>query len=277
MTRRVLPPLAGALAIAAIIIALLAPNHGNSPLDPVAQAADTTAAAGSAEFGLAGTITVNGQTIPLNGNGAIDMRNHAMRMDVSMPLPGMGSLQMQELLSGTTFYIHMPDQLASRMPGGKSWMKLDLQALSKSSGVDFKQLMQANQGNPADMLQALKGAGSSQVVGHEDVNGDPTMHYHATIDLTKALDRIPDKQIADSLRQMFAARGMGSLPIDVWIDRSGRVRREAINFTTGTMSMQMTISFTRFGVTVDTTPPPADQVLDAGALLNSVSGATTSG
>jgi hypothetical protein len=29
----------------------------------------------------------------------------------------------------------------------------------------------------------------------------------------------------------------------------------------------MTISFTRFGVPVDTTPPPADQVMDAGAFL----------
>ena len=32
-------------------------------------------------------------------------------------------------------------------------------------------------------------------------------------------------------------------------------------------SMDMTISFTRFGVPVDTTPPPDDQVLDAGSLL----------
>jgi hypothetical protein len=39
--------------------------------------------------------------------------------------------------------------------------------------------------------------------------------------------------------------------------------------------MDMTIEFTRFGLPVDTTPPPSDQVLDAAALLGAAS--TTSG
>jgi hypothetical protein len=34
----------------------------------------------------------------------------------------------------------------------------------------------------------------------------------------------------------------------------------------------MTIEFTRFGVPVDVTPPPADQVMDAGALLGALGG-----
>jgi hypothetical protein len=36
--------------------------------------------------------------------------------------------------------------------------------------------------------------------------------------------------------------------------------------------MDMTVSFTRFGVPVDTTPPSADQVFDAGGLLSSLGG-----
>jgi hypothetical protein len=34
----------------------------------------------------------------------------------------------------------------------------DLDALGKASGVDVKQLMHANQSNPADMVKALKGS-----------------------------------------------------------------------------------------------------------------------
>jgi hypothetical protein len=36
--------------------------------------------------------------------------------------------------------------------------------------------------------------------------------------------------------------------------------------------MDMTIEFTRFGVPVDVTPPPSNQVMDAGALLGAFGG-----
>lgn len=272
MTWRTLGPLAAALAIAGIAIALLAPNHGNTPLDPVAEAADTTAAAGSAEFGMSGNVSVAGQSIPISGSGAVDMRNRAMRMDISFPIPGAGQLQMEELLTGTTIYMHLPSQLASRMPGGKTWMKVDLAALGKAQGVDMKQLMQSNQSNPTDMLQALKTVGSSRVVGHEDIGGVATTHYSANIDLSKAASRIADKQTVASLKQLYSQAGISSFPIDVWVDRVGRVRRESMNLTTNQFSMQMTIEFTRFGVPVDVTPPSSDQVLDAGSMLNGLGG-----
>jgi hypothetical protein len=146
-------------------------------------------------------------------------------------------------------------------------MKIDLGALAKSNGVDLKGLSQPSQGNPADMLQALKAVGSSRKVGSENLNGVATTHYRATIDPKKALDRIPDKQSAGALEQMLSSSGLSAIPIDVWIDSAGRVRRESMKFSANGTSMDMTISFTRFGVPVDTTPPPDDQVLDAGSLL----------
>ena len=267
MTWRALGALAGAVAIVAALALLLAPNHGAGRLDPVAQAADTTANAGSAEFGIAGSISAAGQTIPLNGSGAIDMRNHAMRMSMSMPIPGAGTTQIDEIFNGTTFYMHFPSSLTQRLPGGKAWMKIDLQALGKSAGVNFKQALQAGQNNPADMLQALKGVGTSKVVGQEDLSGVPTTHYSAAIDMNKAADRIPDKQSADSLKQLVGQSGLSSLPIDVWIDRAGRVRQESMRFSASGVAMNMLIKFTRFGVPVDTSPPPADQVMDASSLL----------
>jgi len=271
MTWRVLGAFGGACAIVAIVVVLLAPSNGNS-IDPVANAADTTAKAGSAEFGLAGSMAVAGTTIPINGNGAVDMRNNAMRMSMSMPLPGVGTTEIEEILNGTTFYMRLPAALTQRLPGAKPWMKLDLQALGKSAGVDFKKALQANQSNPADMLQALKGVGTSKKVGEEPIDGAPTTHYTATIDLNKAAARIADKQTVDSLKQTYASAGVSSIPIDVWIDRAGRVRRESVKMSTPQFSMDMTISFTRFGVPVDTTPPPDQDVMDASALLGAANG-----
>jgi hypothetical protein len=266
MSWRILGPLAAAVAIVGVAVALLAPSNG-TVLDPVAQAANATTAAGTAEFGIAGNVTAAGQTIPINGNGAIDMRNQRMRMSMSFPIPGFGSMQTDAIFDGSAFYMHLPDALAQRIPFGKSWMKLDLAALAKSTGVDMKQLTQSNQGNPADMLKALKAVGTSRKIGTENIGGAPTTHYRATIDPKKALNQIPDKQSAGALKQMLSTSGLGSIPIDVWIDRAGRVRRESMKFSAAGTSMDMTVSFTRFGVPVDTTPPPADQVLDAGKLL----------
>jgi hypothetical protein len=62
--------------------------------------------------------------------------------------------------------------------------------------------------------------------------------------------------------------GVSGFPIDVWVDRVGRVRREQFQYSAAGVGMDMTMEFTRFGVPVDTTPPPADQVMDAGALLS---------
>lgn len=266
MNWRILGALAGALAVVGAAVALLAPS-GGGVLDPVAQAASVTADAGTAEFGIAGNVTAAGQSIPINGSGAIDMKSQRLRMSMSFPMPGIGSLQTEALLDGDAIYMRLPDALTQRIPLGKPWMKIDLGALAKSSGVDLKQLSQANQGNPADMLQALKAVGKSRKVGAETLNGVTTTHYRATIDPKKALDRIPDKRSAGMLEQVLSTSGLRDFPIDVWIDRAGRVRRESMKFSAGGTSMDMTISFTRFGVPVDTTPPPADQVLDAGSLL----------
>jgi hypothetical protein len=271
MTRRLVGPLAAALVIVGLAVALLAPNHGTA-IDPVAQAADTTAAAGTAEFGMSGSVSVAGQSIPLNGSGTIDMRGSAVHMKVSTSIPGAGTVEVEEILSGTTMYMRVPSQISQHLPGGKSWMKLDLQALGKATGVDDKQVMQSTQNNPADILKALKTAGGSQVVGHEDIGGSPTTHYRAAIDLSKAADRIGDKQTVDALKQIYAQAGVGSVPIDAWIDRAGRVRRESLSISASEFSMQLTMQFTRFGVPVDTTPPADDQVMDASSLFAAAAG-----
>jgi hypothetical protein len=266
MTWRILGPLAGAVAVVAVAVALLAPSNG-TVLDPVAEAANTTAAAGTAEFGISGNVTAAGRSMAISGNGAIDMKSQRMRMSMSFPVPGFGSMKTDALFDGTAFYMHLPDALAQRIPLGKSWMKIDLAALAKKSGVDLGQLSQPSQSNPADMLQALKAVGSSRKVGTENIGGVATTHYQARVDPKQALDRIPDKQGAGALKQMLGMSGVSSIPIDVWVDRAGRVRRESVKLSAAGTSMDMTISFTRFGVPVDTTPPAADQVLDAGALL----------
>jgi len=60
-------------------------------------------------------------------------------------------------------------------------MKIDLQTLGKSAGVDLKQLMQANQNNPADMLKALKA-----IVRHYSDYLDDPLNKEARAAIAKA-------------------------------------------------------------------------------------------
>lgn len=269
MTWRILGPLAGAILIVGAVVALLAPSNGRV-IDPVAKAADTTAAAGTASFQISGSLSGGGQQIPIAGSGAVDMRNTRMRMTMSFPVPGAGNVDIEELLDGTTMYMRLPSALSQRLPSPKPWIKLDLKELSKASGVDLQQAMQANQQNPGDMLEALKGVSDSKVVGHETIRGADTTHYHADVDLRKALDEVAsDKQ---RLQQLIDSTGLTTMPVDVWIDGSGRVARQTVKFSGNDVAMDFTIDYTQFGVPVDVTAPPADQVMDAGALMRAANG-----
>jgi hypothetical protein len=109
------------------------------------------------------------------------------------------------------------------------------------------------------MLQALRGAGDVRLVGHDDIDGTQTDHYHAEVDLQKAIAKVPE-QYRDA-----AARGMKLLgttfPIDVWIDRDGLPRRFAVDIELpGTGSVKESIDYTDFGADVSVEAPPADQV-----------------
>jgi type II secretory pathway pseudopilin PulG len=271
MTWRVLGPLAGAIAIVGVVVALLAPSNGRV-IDPVAKAADTTAAAGTAAFQISGSISADGQNIPLSGDGAIDMGNTRMRMTMNFPVAGAGNFDIEELMDGTTIYMRMPAAVTQRLPGGKPWMKLDLKELGKASGVDLEKAMQANQQNPGDMLKALKGVSDSKVVGHESIRGADTTHYHAEVDLKKAVERVATDEGAQQFSQMADSIGVSSLPVDVWIDGNGRVARQTVKFSSTQFTMDFTIDYTQFGVAVDVTPPPDDQVMDAGAFLGAANG-----
>jgi hypothetical protein len=198
------------------------------------------------------------------------------RLSMSMTIPGAGAQTFDEIVSGTTFYIRMPKG-SGQLPGGKEWIKVDLQAIGKSQGIDFAKVMDAGRQNPADMLRFLKAVGASHVVGTEPVRGTPTTHYSASIDLAQAADSLGDEKTAAALKQLYTASGATTIPVDVWIDRAGRVRRERFSMTLGGAAgtgaaLDMAVDFVRFGVPVDLRAPPSDQVLDASTLLHPVGG-----
>jgi hypothetical protein len=119
-------------------------------------------------------------------------------------------------------------------------------------------------------------------VGSETVRGVATTHYHAVIDL----NRYPSV-VAPSLRAAAAraaallerVTGQSTLAADVWVDRSGLVRRLALDLSVcssvGTVDATLSMDIYDFGRQPTVTVPPASEVTDiTGTLASQVAQST---
>jgi hypothetical protein len=257
------------------LIALAAAGCGaqksvQNAVDPVAQAATRTADAGSVEVALTGKVGAGGQEIPLTGAGAFDFKAKRGRFDLTTTVPGQGELRINELVDGTTIYVRS-DVFARFLPAGKHWLKLDLQELGKKAGIDLAQLQQLGAGtDPTQYLGYLQKAADVQKVGDEDVDGTPTTHYRATIDLDKLAAGSGDPKLAESVRQLQKATGIKQIPTDVWIGKDGLVRRQSLDYTSSGSTptrVSFVIDYNNYGVAVDVQAPDAGDTVDAVELL----------
>jgi hypothetical protein len=244
----------------------------------IAESAAATADAGTARA--AYTMRITGVTgasggITARGTGVVDFasRSTALRLHMTVPQAGM-TVDMSERVVGTTIYMHSP--LLSGATG-KPWIKLDLQKLGKSQGLDMGASMSSGGNDPAEMLAYLNAASDSiERVGMEDIRGTETTHYHVVVDLLKIANTVPASHRA-AVRRTFRREvelvGSHTIPIDVWIDSQGLVRREHFDISihppteSAPVGMQMTIDFFDFGAPVHVVPPPPRQVADFADLV----------
>ncbi len=106
---------------------------------------------------------------------------------------------------------------------------------------------------PLDLL--YRPVGDVALVGDDDVRGAPTHHVRATLDLTGAR-----AAPAASFEARLVAAGVDALPVDVWLDDAGVVRRLLVSLDE---AASMTTTFDVYDVDADVTvtPPPPDAVV----------------
>jgi hypothetical protein len=100
-------------------------------------------------------------------------------------------------------------------------------------------------------------AGGGQRSVTDALDATATTHYVATVDAEKVRRALPG-----------GAGGLGgsTVPVDVWVDADGLVRRVHVSAGAagGRGGMEAQLDITDLGVPVDVTAPPADQVLQLG-------------
>jgi hypothetical protein len=252
------------------------PNVSSHP-KPLAKtllaAAAATTNTGSARFGMQMTMTTPQGTLTMHGTGAMTLSKPPRgSMNIVMQVPNAPTpFGASERILGTTIYMKMP-MLTRMVPGGKPWIKMDLEALGKQQGVDFGALMNSGSSDPTAVLSYLQGISNDiQNMGTDTVQGMQTTHYRATISLQRAMRRVAAKSpaAAASMRQLLAQAGLSNEPVDVWIDDQGLLRQEKVTVSMPSLgsTMTLTLSLSHFGAPVHVAAPPASQTTDFQKLI----------
>jgi hypothetical protein len=232
--------------------------------DVVAQAADKTASAGGAK--VAFTIDAAGQA--MHGDGFMDAKGRKGRLSFALP-QGQGKLE--TLFLQRVVYLHLPEKLSAQVPGGKPWLKLDLDKVAKAQGIDLGALQSTSNSNPSQQLDQLRGAGEVKRVGTEKIRGTQTTHYRAKIDLRRAAEKAPAAQreaARRSVERLIKIQGSRTVPIDAWIDSQGRLRRERVAQRVQGQSLDFTMDLYDFGTQETLNAPPAADTQDFSTVLS---------
>jgi hypothetical protein len=247
-------------------------------LDPVAQAASTTAKTTSSRFEFRASIDAGSVgTMSFDGNGVYDGKNKSGWMNMHFVMPPAFQAQlptadpsMEMIFDGSHgLVMYMRSQLFDKMvPTGK-WVKMDVEKMAKKQGVDLGAIMNVNQADPSQSLRMLMASSDAHVTGSERIRGVQTTHYAFNIDFKKLAH---DNK---ALKQLTEAMGSVSAPAEAWIDGQGRVRRLVVKMTMDgaqlatPMTMTMTEELYDFGVRTNITPPSDDLVVDLSSLTGS--------
>lgn len=270
---------AKASLVLVLLFGLLFTACGGAPAATIiARIPERTAQANTSRMALTQAISGNSPGLQMqmtvNGEGVMDFANQVGEITVNLGQLGAaagGPSTVKTVFVKDTVYQQLP------APGGTRWVKIGPEQL-RQMGVPTSSA-QSGQSDARATLQMLRGVSDDVTeVAKEDVRGETTAHYRGTVNLDKAIEQSPPElrpQVEQSVRQL----GTRQMPVDVWVDRQGRMRRlsydmdlsNALTSQSGAPKgqamppglgrMQITIELFDFGVPVNVTPPPENQVV----------------
>lgn len=271
------------LIAAAAVLTACGGSGAISP-DSVANAGTKTSNVKSYRVSTTTTMTLpnTSREVSFRGDGVFDptARRGRMELDLSelnQVLGPEGSPynfgHVQLVMRGVDMYMRIPF-LKQAAPSLKPWIKINLEQAGRAQGIDFSSFLQFGQGgNPTQALEYLRGAGKVKKVGSEEVRGVKTTHYKATIDLRKVAAEAPAKNRASlrrAINRVIALTGQRTIPVEIWIDEQGLVRRERYEETLSILNAKTPISASMelydFGTPVVAPIPPTSLVSDLSAV-----------
>ncbi|NEC76741.1 hypothetical protein [Streptomyces rochei] len=222
----------------------------------VRAAYDKTAEAESARMTIKMNLAAEGETVTSDGKGVLDLEEGDSVMTLTVQ-----DQTIEQRVVDQVLYQKVPGQKA---PGGKPWIKIDLEKVAAQQGLGNQQF-----GDPAQTAGYAKAITDKDVtkVGTEEIDGANTTHYKVSVDVSK----LPGGE------QLSKQVGP-TLPMQIWLDDEGRLRRQQIEMSVKApvsasakpdssaspqqLKMSTVMEFSDFGTEVNAEAPPAGQVAD---------------
>lgn len=270
---------------------------GGEPIsfEQLAASGTTSAAAKSGRFAFDMSLTFPGADEPFAfaGEGAFDRASNraSFAIDLSSFAQLLGGLftglggqsapgapdfgdpdgwKIEVVQDGDVGYVRFP-ALDEQLPEGKSWIRAEKG--ERAGGFQFDQFEQFTNTDPRDVLESLRGVASTvEVVGTETLRDVEVTHYRAVLDPKQIAAQALPGQEPSLVDQVTSQSGVSEIPVDVWIDASGLVRKLEMAFTAtdpGTsQSGDVSIAFEMwdYDEPVAIELPPASEVVDASAV-----------
>jgi hypothetical protein len=261
-------------------------SSSSSAPDPVARAAYVSTQEAGSRFTLNLQLTRSrSQSFAITGSGYAGQGGHAVKMSMNFSgIPGATGLPagghgVEAVFLYPTVYMRLPF-LADKLPEGKSWLKIDMSKVVKATGgTAVPQALDIGQVDPTQFLEYLKASsGNIQRLGSEQLYGVATTHYQAKLQLPAVLKQLPAQSRAAARPLLQHIGNAGAIPIGVWIDGKGRVRKIQMSLSisgpTASGAATVTVGYTSYGPVPPVSPPAEGEVIDLTSLLtNGLAGA----
>jgi hypothetical protein len=241
------------------VLALAAAGCGTVRARPAGLAAAVAAtAARTSRVSVAVTTGAPGMRITFTGSGAFDYAHSRGWLRL-----GGAGFALEERLVPPRVYVKLPGGTLGA--NGKPWLAVTVDGPGSAASVPL--MFPGPQADPADLLASLTGASGRKNLGQATIQGAQVTHYQVSVGTAQAVSLARPADRA-RLRAMLSALGVRAFPADVWVDRSGLVRRIRFKVAPGAASgpgragsaTTETVTFYDFGVPVKVTAPPASQV-----------------
>jgi hypothetical protein len=194
---------------------------------------------------------VGGDPAEIAGRGEFDIARHAGQLALTLP-NDQGSLAVVNV--GATYYARSPQ--VARLAKGKPWVGINTANL----GAGERSRLLGTSRLPADTDPVAEMWIVRGLVGEpEDLGPTILPELGMVADLRKVAGALPP-----DMRMRFQRLGITALPVDVWLDSSGRLRRirytlEEKRLVSGP-GVGVTADFSGFGQPVKIVVPPAAKV-----------------
>ncbi|MEU1291965.1 hypothetical protein ABZ439_05935 [Streptomyces sp. NPDC005840] len=229
-----------------------------SPAQVVQATNSKTTGAGSARVKISTAVALGGKSETITGAGVMDFADGTSQLTM-----GQSGKNLEQRVVDKTLY-QKPPEGTGGLPGGKTWLKIDLKKLAESGATGSDRAS-----DPADTFAYSKSLSTKDAkkIGEENVGGVDTTHYRVLLDIDKLAKG--DEQKAEKLRETLGE----SVPVDLWVDGKGLTRRQQIETTvkapqSGSSSdkaetkVKVVMDFSDFGTDVNVEAPPAADTAD---------------